>query len=130
MPLTTSPSAQSLIDTGRVELSIESMASQSVYLLTAVTSNQTGAAVTKVTKDAVFQAIITTSSGTGSATINIYGSMDGTSFATTALGTITLTTVASGTSEGFTTTAVWPYVRAVLSGISGTGATVNVIMGI
>ena len=55
-------------------------------------------------------------------------------WASTALGTITLSGTTSATaptlSDGFTTVAPWRYVRAVVSGISGTGATVQVICGV
>lgn len=73
-----------------------------------------------------FQAAV---AGTGvvSATVVIEVSNDGINFIT--LGTITL----SGTnvaSDGFTTNAAWQYSRARVSAISGTGATVNAVMGV
>lgn len=53
---------------------------------------------------------------------------------TTALGTITLsgTTSAAAPSvtDGFTTQASWKWVKATVTNISGTGATVNVVMGV
>ena len=53
---------------------------------------------------------------------------------TTALGTITLSGTTSATapilSDGFTTTAPWRYCRAVVTNITGTGATVQVLMGV
>lgn len=52
----------------------------------------------------------------------------------TALGTVTLSGTTSATapalSDGFTTTAPWRYVRAVVTNITGTGATVQVLMGV
>jgi hypothetical protein len=51
----------------------------------------------------------------------------------TALGTITLSGTTSATapalSDGFTTVAPWRYCRAVVTNITGTGATVQVLMG-
>jgi hypothetical protein len=56
-----------------------------------------------------------------------------TNWIATALGTITLSGTTSATTpsltDGFTTVAPWKFVRANLSGISGTGATVYVWMG-
>ena len=71
-----------------------------------------------------------TVSGTGavSATINIEMSNDGVNALETAAGTITLTGTTSST-DGFTTDAAWKYVRANVTAISGTGATVQVYMG-
>ena len=78
---------------------------------------------------ATFQATVT---GTGAvtATVDIEVSNDGTNWLDTVAGTITL----SGTtthSDGFTTTsAPWKYVRANVTAISGTGASVDVVMGV
>lgn len=52
----------------------------------------------------------------------------------TALGTITLTGTTSATTptytDGFTTQAPWRYVRALASNVTGTGATLSVLMGV
>lgn len=66
-------------------------------------------------------------SGSVAATIVIEASNDGTYALATALGTITL----SGTdndSDGFTTDAPWKYIRARITAISGTSATVTVLV--
>ena len=86
---------------------------------------------TKIYKDspyATFQAVLT---GTGAvtATVTIEVSNDGTNWGATVMGTITL----SGTnavSDGFTTVAPWRFVRANVTAISGTAATVQVYMGV
>jgi hypothetical protein len=76
----------------------------------------------------VFQAYGTTSAGAGSATIVIQGSIFGDNFIT--LGTISLTLGTTLTSDGFAIDACWPFVRANVSAISGTNATVTGDMGI
>lgn len=57
-----------------------------------------------------------------------------TNWASTAMGTITLSGTTSATapslSDGFTSIATWKFVRAVVSNVTGTGATVNVLMGV
>jgi len=75
-----------------------------------------------------FQATVV---GTGAvtATVTIEASNDGLYPLSTLLGTITL----SGTtfsSDGFTTNAPWKFIRANVTSISGTNATVSVIMGV
>ncbi len=93
------------------------------------TTTGAGSAHFKDSPHATFQATVT---GTGAvtATVDIEVSNDGTNWADTAAGTITL----SGTtthSDGFTTTnAPWKYVRANVTAISGTGASVDVVMGV
>lgn len=96
-------------------------------LLVGATTNVTGNWVPKDSINATFQASIT---GTGAvaATVTIEVSNDGVNAAKTSLGVITL----SGTttdSDGFATNSAWVYVRAKITGISGTGATVSVNMG-
>lgn len=75
-----------------------------------------------------FQATVT---GTGavSATVSILGSNDGINWVATALGTITLSGTTSA-SDGFTTVAPWKFVCANVTALSGTGATVVVLMGV
>lgn len=75
-----------------------------------------------------FQAIGSVSTSTGSATIIIEVSNDGTNFKT--LGTISLSLTTSETSDGFVVDAPWAFVRANVTVISGTDATVSVLMGI
>ena len=74
-----------------------------------------------------FQAVLT---GTGAVTaeIDIEASNDGVNALETAHGTITLVGTDSS-SDGFETTSNWLYVRANVTALTGTGATVKVLMG-
>ena len=82
-------------------------------------------------KDAVYASFQATVVGTGAvtATVVIDCSNDGTNWCATALGTITLSGTTSS-SDGFTTSAAWKYVRARVTAVSGTGATVTAILGV
>jgi hypothetical protein len=93
-----------------------------------VTSTTTGSGVYKDSPYSTFQATVT-GTGTVSATVVIDVSNDGTNWVATSLGTITLSGTTSS-SDGFATTASWKYVRARVTAISGTGATVQVYMGV
>ncbi len=77
---------------------------------------------------AAFQAIVT---GTGAvtATVDIEMSNDGVNVVDTAAGTITLSGTTSH-SDGFTTNSPWKYVRANVTAISGTNASVEVLMSV
>lgn len=92
------------------------------------TTTATGDKIYKDSPSATFQAIV---AGTGAvtATVVIDGSNDGTNWCSTVLGTITLSGTTTN-SDGFTTTAPWKYVRARVTAISGTSATVTVLMGV
>ena len=94
-----------------------------------VTTTGAGSFLYKDSPDATFQAIV---SGTGavSATVDIEYSNDGINVVDTAGGTITLSGTTSH-SDGFTSqNAPWKYVRANVTAISGTDATVQVLMGV
>ena len=93
-----------------------------------VTANTTGNAKYKDSPFSTFQASV---NGTGAvtATVAIQGSNDNVNWAATALGTITLSATTTA-SDGFTTTAPWKWVRAVVSNVTGTGAVVTVLMGV
>lgn len=99
-------------------------------------STYTNGATTTVTgnytfKDSPYTTFQATVTGTGAvaATVVIDCSNDGTNWCTTSLGTITLTGTTTA-SDGFTTTAPWKFVRARVTAISGTGASVIVLMGV
>lgn len=93
-----------------------------------VTSTTTGAAKYKDSPYSTYQATVV---GTGAvtATVVIDCSNDGTYWCSTPLGTITLSGTTSS-SDGFTTVAPWKFVRARVTAISGTGATVTVTEGV
>lgn len=74
-----------------------------------------------------FQAYGTTTSGTGAATITVNVSHNGSDYMTLATIELPLSTVSA--SDGFLVDAHWEYVRAEVTAISGTGATVSLIMG-
>ena len=78
--------------------------------------------------NSTYQAIL---SGTGAltATVIIEVSNDGVNACSTPLGTIVLSGTTL-TSDGFTSSAPWKYVRARISAISGTNATIDVNTGV
>ena len=93
-----------------------------------VTTTITGDGRYKDSPYTTFQATVV---GTGAvtATVVIDVSNDGTNWVATPMGTITLSGTTSS-SDGFTSSAPWKYVRARVTAISGTGATVTVVMGV
>jgi hypothetical protein len=76
----------------------------------------------------LFTADGTVSVSTGSATIIIEGHIGGEVYAT--IDTLSLTLGTTATVDFGVTTAPWEYVRARVSAISGTDATVNVWMSV
>ena len=94
-------------------------------------SKTTTGAGTQIFKDsplATFQVSGLVTASTGAAVVLIQFSNDGTNWITG--GTVTLTLGTSATSDGFTTNAPWKYVRANVSSISGTNASVSAVMGV
>lgn len=93
---------------------------------TGTTSTGAGNLVYKDSPKATFQATVT---GTGavSATVTIEYSNDGVYVCDTVGGTISLSGTTSNT-DGFTSDAPWKYVRANVTALSGTNATVQVTM--
>jgi len=74
-----------------------------------------------------FQAVGFTTAGSGSATVKIQVSNDNQNWID--LGTISLTLSTTVATDGFASSAAWAFVRANLTAISGTGASVSVWMG-
>ena len=66
-------------------------------------------------------------SGAVAATVAFYGSINGTTFSTTPFGTVILSGTTSST-DSFASQAPWPYVQCIITGISGTGATVRALV--
>lgn len=99
-----------------------------------VIANGNGSGFYKDSPYSTFQATVV---GTGAvtATVNIEctNQVDATGAPThwcaTPMGTITLSGTTS-VSDGFTTAAPWKFVRAVVSNVTGTGATVTCTMGV
>jgi len=81
-----------------------------------------------------FQAIATASSGTVTGTVLIQVSNEDDTFNGVKSNWITIATISlTGTTtatDGFTTIAPWRYVRASVTAISGTSATIEVLMGV
>ena len=97
------------------------------------TANASSSPIYKESPFSSFQAMIN-GTGTVSATVAIQVSLeDDTANGVTSnwitMGTITLSGTTTAT-DGFTTIAPWRWVRATVSSISGTGATVQIIMGV
>ena len=93
-------------------------------LLTSVTANVTSKSIPISFGARTIEAIVT-GTGTVGATITVYGCNTPRTVNGILLATFTL----SGTNSdqaGTPSTAEWPFLYAVLSGISGTGATVDV----
>jgi len=85
-----------------------------------------------VYKDSPNSAIQATVVGTGAltATVTIQCSNDGVYPVATSLGVITLSGTTSASDGFITQNAPWKWVRAVVSSLTGTGATVTVTQGV
>ena len=93
-----------------------------------VTSTGAGSFVYKDSPKASFHATVI-GTGTVTAVIDIEYSNDGTYALETKGGTITLSG-STYSSDGLTSDSPWKYVRANVTSISGTNATVQVTMGV
>lgn len=104
----------------------------SVAILSAAIATGAGSAHQPRNDIRTFQATGTTSAGAGAATVKIQGSnvptpaVDGD---WVDLATIALTLATTKSGDGFVSNAPWLHVRANITAISGTDATVNVYMG-
>jgi hypothetical protein len=96
-------------------------------ILSGATATVAGSAVSGVKRTKTYQANGATTSGTGSSSINVEGSLNGTNW--DVIGTITLTLGTASTSDSFTSTDAFDFVRGNVTAISGTGASVNLSMG-
>ena len=100
---------------------------QSMQILTDATATGSGDVIQPWKANRVFQATGLVSASTGAATILIEGSLDNSLWET--LDTLSLTLGTTATSDFGVVDAPWRYVRARVTAISGTGATVQVYMG-
>ncbi len=97
-------------------------------LLTAATTVAAGAAVGGISGVKTFQASGTTTASTGAATILVQGkTLESSSWDT--LGTITLTLATTVSSDSFTSDDRYSLLRGNVTAISGTGASINLVMG-
>lgn len=96
-------------------------------LLSSVIATGAGASVNHYDSRCTFQASGTTSAGAGAATIVVQVSNDNTNWLTA--GTISLTLSTTSTTDGFVLDAKWVYIRGNVTAISGTNATVSLVMG-
>lgn len=97
-------------------------------LLDAKTTTGAGTSIFKDAPITTFQAFGTTSAGSGTGVINIEVSNDNTNWLV--LGTISLTLSTTTATDGFVANAPWKHVRANVTTLSGTGASVTALMGV
>jgi len=104
---------------------MHSLAPQIIQLMHGVTTNANGAASRLTFTPGIYQATI---DGTGAVavTVTIQGSLDGVGWVNVG-SAISLTDTTTDTDK-LLNTEPWPFVRAVTSSISGTGATVRVFV--
>lgn len=106
----------------------------SVALISDATATGAGSTHQPVSHELTFQAYGATSAGAGSATLIVQVSdlsspATGTDVDWLTLGTITLTLGTTRVSDGFASSARWRHVRGKVTAISGTDATVSLMMG-
>jgi hypothetical protein len=99
----------------------------SVKLLSAATATGAGESHSPWTNFRTFQAVGRTTAGAGGVDADVEGSNDGINWID--LGTITLVLSTTDSTDGFASDAAWRYVRANVTSISGTGASVDVWLG-
>ena len=92
------------------------------------TGNVTGSWMYKDAPKAAIQATVV-GSGAVACTVTFQVSNDATYAVATNLGVITLSGTTSS-SDGFTTDAPWKYIRAVVSGSSGSITSISVLMSV
>lgn len=97
-------------------------------ILSAATATGAGSVFTPWGAKRTFQAYGTTSAGAGAASINIEGSNDSSNWLT--IGNISLTLATTASNDGFASDAPWRFIRANVASISGTNASVSVVMGV
>lgn len=103
------------------------MIAESTTLLDGVTATGAGESQRAAARGKTYQAFGATTAGAGSATIEVQGSLDNSNFDT--IGTITLTLGTTSTSDSFTSDDRYKYLRGEVTAISGTGASVSLIVG-
>jgi len=104
-----------------------SLRTSAMPILTNATTAAAGAAVRGLDVQKTYEAHGTTSAGAGAATVVVQGSNSGLSWST--LGTITLVLSTTDSSGSFTSSDRYQWLRANVTSISGTGATVSITAG-
>ena len=92
-------------------------------LLSDVIVNGSSPSVTPIGAKTTFQCSGETSAGAGTATVTIQGSLDNTNWST--VDTLSLTLGTTTTMDHGSDVGPWPYMRATLSSLTGTDATVR-----
>ena len=100
---------------------------QAFEILSAAVLNAVSERQQPVDVNRTIQALGRTTAGPGTAAIQIQGSLDGINFVKIA--TINLVLSDTDVTDGFATNAAWKYLRARVTGLTGTGATVDVWLG-
>jgi hypothetical protein len=104
----------------------------SVLILNGATATGTGNHHNPRSRNMTFLAKGSTTNGVGAVSVNIeatnFDSPSSTDWVL--LGTITLTLGTTVVNDGFIASAAWKYIRANVTSISGTGASVSVSMGV
>lgn len=112
-----------------LEVKVVSGSQNSKYLLNAVIVTGAGSAVPMIGGGrCTVAANGTTSAGTGACVVAVEVSNSGTAWVTA--GTITLTLGTTSVCDGFALDAPWTYIRGNVTSISGTNATVSVIISV
>lgn len=107
----------------------------STALLTDATATGSGGVFKPAGARTTFQVYGATTAGAGAATVvievsNIETPVNSTNADWIVMGTVTLTLSTTRTSDGFSAVVPWRNVRARVTAISGTGATVSARMGV
>lgn len=97
-------------------------------LLDQVTTTATGNSVEPYHTNRTYEAFGSTSAGTGSASI-VIEARNSESAAWKTLVTISLSLTTAGVSDGAQSSAAWRYIRARVTTLTGTGATVSATLG-
>lgn len=96
-------------------------------LLNAATGTGAGTVQANGQHSKAFQVYGTTTAGSGSATVKVQGSLDGTNWVD--LKSFSLTLGTAQTSDFYESIYPWAKVRGNVTAISGTGASVTLLMG-
>lgn len=99
-------------------------------LLDAVTATGAGSVLVNFFERRTFQAIGHTSAGVGAATVEVQASNDPNEAEATwiTIGTMSLTLGTTKVTDGFASDAPWRKIRGKVTALSGTGATVTLLM--